>query len=92
MQERDAAVAQVVWREHRDARALAGPRQRRAEAVGAEAAEHRPLGHAIVTRHERQQIIVQSADAEGNVRPPVLTGYIQAGSAAKDILERLRRG
>ena len=37
----------------------------------------------------RKQIIVQSADTEGNVRPQVLKRDTEAGWAAKDILDRL---
>lgn len=41
---------------------------------------------------DRKQLVVQSADAEGNVRHQVLTGDTEAGWAAKDLLERMRRG
>jgi hypothetical protein len=38
----------------------------------------------------RKQLIVQSADAEGNARPQVLSGDTPAGWGAKDLLERVR--
>lgn len=38
---------------------------------------------------DRKQLVVQSADAEGNVRHQVLTGDTEAGWAAKDLLERI---
>jgi hypothetical protein len=38
----------------------------------------------------RKQMVVQSADAEGNLRPQVLTGDTPAGWGAKDLLERVR--
>ena len=50
------------------------------------------LSDASLRALDRKQLVVQSTDAEGNLRPQVLTGDTPAGWAAKDILERLRRG
>ena len=38
----------------------------------------------------RKQMVVQSADGEGNVRHQVLTRDTPAGWGAKDLLERVR--
>ena len=38
----------------------------------------------------RKQMVVQSADAEGNVHHQVLTGETPAGWGAKDLLERVK--
>ena len=48
------------------------------------------LSDASLRALDRKQIIVQSADAEGNVRHQVLTGDTPAGWAAKDLLERVQ--
>ena len=48
------------------------------------------LSDASLRALDRKQIIVQSADADGNVRHQVLTGDTPAGWAAKDLLERVK--
>ena len=40
----------------------------------------------------REQIVIESVDAEGNAHPQVATGRTEAGWAAKDLLDRIRRG
>ena len=54
MEQADAPVPKVVRRKRRHAGCDASALERGAEAVGAEAAEHRPLGGRVASRDARR--------------------------------------
>ena len=68
VQQRDAAVAQVVRRERRHAGGGAGAGDRGRKPVGAEALEHRPIGDAVVARHERRRRPRRASAGSGTQR------------------------